>query len=98
MILSNKLKKILMWHELLPLSLAIYLGTVLQKFLESFVKDITMPAILLLMPTKVRNNNYLQSFNEYGFNFTDAISHIFTLFIAIYVCYLFIKLFADKNI
>lgn len=57
-----------------------------------------MPAILLLMPTKVRNNSYLQSFNEYGFNFTDAISHIFTLFIAIYVCYLFIKLFADKNI
>jgi len=98
MLLSNKLKKILMWHELLPLSLAIYLGTVLQRFLESFVRDIVMPAILLLIPRKMRDNNYLQGFDEYGFNFKDAISHIFTLFIAIYVCYLFIKLFADKNI
>ena len=36
--------KTLLWHDLLPLALAVYFGTVLQAFLESLVNHILVPS------------------------------------------------------
>tara|TARA_B100001175_G_C19073354_1_gene432406 strand:+ start:125 stop:400 length:276 start_codon:yes stop_codon:yes gene_type:complete len=41
--------KTLLWHDLLPLALAVYFGTVLQGFLESLVNHILVPLFDYIM-------------------------------------------------
>ena len=90
------LKKLLMWHELLPLSLAIYLGTVMQRFLESTVKHLVVPAITMVVPIDENIDPIkLSILDKYGFNIKDVIAQTFSLTIALIVCYLFIRSLVD---
>jgi len=97
MLYGSRFKKFLMWHELLPLSLAIYLGTVLQKFLESIVKNVIVPATTMVMPITASDAIDLSFLDKYGFNFKEAISQSFSFSIAVYVCYLFVRYFVDSK-
>ena len=49
----TEFKRMLTKSDLLQLSLAVYLGTVLQKFLESIVDGLFMPLLSRLLPISI---------------------------------------------
>ena len=49
--------KTLMWHEVLPLGLAVYLGVVLQSFFESIV-SLIMPHLEAIIPESISKSLY----------------------------------------
>ena len=78
--------KTLLWHDLLPLALAVYFGTVLQGFLESLVNHILVPLI-----------NHISSYffghlKTKSFEVEKFVVKTLTLFIACVVLYAVIKL------
>ena len=80
----------LLWHDLLPLALAVYFGTVLQGFLESLVNHILVPLFDYSMVSiigKTYNRDYNSTINIRGF-----IIQTITLSIACIVLYLCIKM------
>ena len=81
--------KTLLWHDLLPLALAVYFGTVLQGFLESLVNHILVPLFNYIVTMAFGK---LDLHNEKVFNLHDFGIQSITLIIACAVLYFMIKL------
>tara|TARA_Y100000992_G_C20996694_1_gene364503 strand:+ start:39 stop:284 length:246 start_codon:yes stop_codon:yes gene_type:complete len=71
--------KTLMWHEVLPLGLAVYLGVVLQSFFESIV-SLIMPHLEAIIPESLSKGLY-----------SDLIRNTITLTVALCILFLVIR-------
>lgn len=81
--------KTLLWHDLLPLALAVYFGTVLQGFLESLVNHILVPLFDYIVAMAFGN---LHLHDEKIINLHDFGVQTVTLIIACAVLYFMIKI------
>lgn len=70
----------LMWHDLLPLGLGVYLGVVVQAFFESVVSTFVMPLVDLILPDDLGRSIY-----------SDLIKNTITLIIAMLILYIVVK-------
>ena len=71
--------KTLMWHEVLPLGLAVYLGVVLQSFFESIV-SLIMPYLEAIIPESISKGLY-----------SELIRNTITLTLALCILFLVIR-------
>lgn len=78
--------KTLMWHELLPLGLGVYLGVVVQAFFESVVSTLVMPYFDLILPDDLGRSIY-----------SDLIKNTITLIIAMIILYIVVKVIIWRN-
>ena len=74
--------------DLIYMALAVYLGLVLQKLLESFIGDITLPIFSSTLPQKIKSLNL----NILNLNINHFLTQVFSTLLAIVVTYLFMKL------
>lgn len=74
--------------DLIYMALAVYLGLVLQKLLESFIGDITLPIFNSALPQKIKSLNL----NVLNLNINNFMTHVISTLLAIVVTYLFMKL------
>jgi large-conductance mechanosensitive channel len=81
--------KTLLWHDLLPLALAVYFGTVLQGFLESLVNHILVPLFDYIVAMAFGN---LHLHDKKIVHLRDFGVQTVTLIIACAVLYFMIKL------
>ena len=86
---AQKLFKILMWRDLLPLSMAVYFGTVLQRFFESLVNNIIIPVILSVIPERAYKN-YMKT-TKHESDLSDFSLKSLTLLISVIIIYFVIK-------
>jgi large-conductance mechanosensitive channel len=86
---AHKLFKILMWRDLLPLSMAVYFGTVLQRFFESLVNNIIIPIMLSVIPESA-NINFIKK-NKHKTDLSDFSLKLLTLLISVIIIYFVIK-------
>jgi len=87
---SFSLKKVMHFlkkKDLIYMSLAVYLGLVFQKFLESLVGDIVIPLISYPIPEKFRKINI----KILNLNINKFITLLISTMIAIIVTYNFTK-------
>tara|TARA_Y100000992_G_scaffold152453_1_gene101667 strand:- start:11020 stop:11289 length:270 start_codon:yes stop_codon:yes gene_type:complete len=77
--------KTLLWRDLLPLALAVYLGTVFQNFFKSLVSHIILPLIANITPF------YLGTISEHKIDYKELTIDTITLIIAIIIIYIFVK-------
>ena len=90
---TNKLSfknliKFLKQHDLIYMALSVYLGIVLEKFLESFIKDIFVPIVSTPIPNSIKQ----YSFDVLNMNVNNFITNIFRLLMSIIVSYLFVRI------
>ena len=88
---SFSLKKVMHFlkkKDLIYMSLAVYLGLVIQKFLESLVGDIVIPLISYPIPKKFKKINI----KILNLNINKFITLLISTIIAIIVSYNFIKI------
>ena len=71
--------KTLMWHEVLPLGLAVYLGVVLQSFFESIV-SLIMPYLEAVIPESIAKGLY-----------SELIRNTITMTVALCILFLVIR-------
>ena len=85
-----------MEKDLLPLALAIYLGTVMQKFLESIVASLVMPLLGLITPAWF----YTQKLDVMGakLDIGDAISNTIMMIVAILVFFVLVRWIIEKGL
>ena len=95
---KTNIKNFLFNKDLLQLILAVYLGTVLQKFFDSFVNGFVMPLLFILVP----NSNY-DSFIDIqikllGVNIAigNILISLINLLIGFFVSYIFVTHFLYK--
>lgn len=81
--------KTLMWRDLLPLSMAVYFGTVLQRFLESLISNLIIPLIIMLIPKELYKK-YLKT-TEFDTDLRDFSLKLLTLLVSILILYYVIK-------
>ena len=77
--------KILLWRDLLPLAIAVYLGTVFQNFFKSLVSNIFLPFVANIIPF------YLGTISEHKIDYKELTIDTITLIIAIVIIYIFVK-------
>ena len=78
--------------DLLQLILAVYLGTVLQDFFNSFVMGIIMPLMMLLIPNSKYDSIQDIQVKLFGQNLAvgSVIFKSINLFIGFFISYLFV--------
>ena len=86
------LVKILMWHELLPLGLGVYFGVVLQKFFESLVSSIVIPAFELIIP-----KSFFSTLDYGNLDLSDFIGTTINLLIGCIILYYVVKVLKWRN-
>ena len=86
---AQKLFKILMWRDLLPLSMAVYFGTVLQRFFESLVNNVIIPIILSIVPENMYKNFMKKT--KHKTDLSDFSLKLLTLLISVIIIYFVIK-------
>ncbi len=96
----NRFRKFLIEKDLIYFMIAVYTGTVLQRFLESFTKSILIPIFNLITPKWLSEREGM--FNEYleslGFvNIEEFLQNTFNLLIAIIVSYYLIRFVLKIN-
>ena len=93
---GKSIQTFLLEKDLLPLSLAIYIGTVLQKFLEKLVNGLIMPSLKSLTPKPIQdigNNKFLK---DNGFDLKGVFNHTLSLIIAIIISYFLVRYVVEK--
>jgi large-conductance mechanosensitive channel len=81
--------KTLLWHDLLPLALAVYFGTVLQAFLESLVNHILVPLFDYIVAAAFGK---LHLYDKDIINLREFTTQTITLIIACVLLYCMIKI------
>ena len=84
----NKLLTFLEKKDLIYMAIAVYLGLVLQKLLESLAGDIVVPLASAPLPENIKEINL----NVLNMNVNRFIVQIISFLIAVFVSYLFMKL------
>lgn len=70
------------------MAISVYIGVVLQKFLNSFVNDIFVPLVTAPLPDSIREIDL----NIWNLNINRFMIEIINVLIAVFISYLFIKL------
>ena len=86
--LFNNIVLFLKKKDLIYMALAVYLGLVLQKLIESFIGDITLPIFNSALPQKIKSMNL----NILNLNINNFMTQFLSTLLAILVSYLFMKL------
>tara|TARA_B100000029_G_C17257696_1_gene845173 strand:- start:521 stop:796 length:276 start_codon:yes stop_codon:yes gene_type:complete len=86
--LFNNIVLFLKKKDLIYMALAVYLGLVLQKLIESFIGDITLPIFNSALPQKIKSMNL----NILNLNINNFMTQFLSTLLAIIVSYLFMKL------
>ena len=96
--LRGELAKFLYEKDLLQLALAVYLGTALEQFFNSFVLGIVLPLIMIFMPkTKYISLEDIQiSILGQNLSIGLVISKCLNHFIGFVVSYIFVKHFIQR--
>lgn len=89
--LGKKIQKFLLERDLLSLSLAIYLGTVLQQFLASFVDGLVTPLLSMLIPKRLKDFHENSFLKEHNFNIRKIITNLISLVIAVLLSYVLVR-------
>jgi len=74
--------------DLIYMAIAVYLGLVLQNFLESLAGDIVIPLATAPLPENIKDIDL----NVFGMDVNRFIVKLLSFFIAVFVSYLFMKL------
>jgi large-conductance mechanosensitive channel len=97
---KSNIRHFLFDKDLLQLILAVYLGTVVQKFFDSLVHGFIMPLMIILVP----NSNF-DSFEDIQiklFNVDiaigDIIINMINLLIGFFISYMFVTYFLYKYV
>jgi large-conductance mechanosensitive channel len=96
----TRLRNFLIEKDLIYIMIAVYVGTVLQKFLETFTKSIIMPILTLITPEwfEKREKDFKDTLETLGFvNMKELISQTFNLIIAISISYILIRFVLGLN-
>lgn len=96
--IHKELAHFLLEKDLLPISLGIYLGTVLQKFLESIVSGLITPSLHLIIPDKFFHigedkNSILK---KYNFDIQGVINNTLSMILSLVVSYVLVKYIIEK--
>ena len=85
----SAIRKFLSNRELLNLTIAVYLGTVLQKFLEDIISEIIYPLLQIILPESIYKNVDFKFYNT-DINIGKIIKSTISFFVAVVVCYYFV--------
>jgi large-conductance mechanosensitive channel len=97
---SNRLRNFLIEKDLIYFMIAVYAGTVLQRFFESFTSSILIPIFGLITPSWVENKqeDIQTKLEELGFvNIREFLIHTFNLILAIILSYALIRFVLRLN-
>lgn len=90
----NRLRFFLIEKDLIYIMIAVYVGTVLHKFLETFTESIIIPILVLITPQwfEKGEKNIKDTLEALGFvNMKELISQTFNLIIAIIISFVLIR-------
>tara|TARA_A100001234_G_scaffold174111_1_gene155607 strand:- start:1114 stop:1398 length:285 start_codon:yes stop_codon:yes gene_type:complete len=90
-IIKKSIKKTLFKGDLIYLALAVYLGSVMERFLFSVSKDCVQPFISLIFPIEIIHTK----FSLLGLDISDVITQGISLSIALTLSYIILNL-AEK--
>jgi large-conductance mechanosensitive channel len=96
----NRFRNFLIEKDLIYFMIAVYAGTVLQRFLESLTNSIILPIIGIITPSWVsENENNLQDYLEdLGFvDIRNFLIQTFNLLLAIFISYALIRFVLRLN-
>ena len=96
----NRFRNFLIEKDLIYFMIAVYAGTVLQRFLESLTNSIILPLINLITPSWLSEgeNNIQNYLEELGFvDIRNFLLQTFNLLLAIFISYALIKFVLKLN-
>jgi len=97
---ANRLRNFLIEKDLIYFMIAVYAGTVLQRFLESLTHSIILPLINLITPTWLSESeeNIQNNLEELGFvDIRNFLIQTFNLLLAIFISYALIRFVLRLN-
>lgn len=89
--LGKRIQKFLLERDLLSLSLAIYLGTVLQQFLASFVDGLITPLLSMIVPKRLKDFHESSFLKKHNFNLRKIVTDLISLIIAVLISYILVR-------
>ena len=87
----SSIRKFLSDQKLLNLAIGVYLGTVLQKFLEDVISEIIYPLSQIILPERIYKHANIKFYNQ-NINIAKIIKSFISFVIAIIVCYYFVTM------
>tara|TARA_B100000035_G_C21036030_1_gene570999 strand:+ start:2541 stop:2888 length:348 start_codon:yes stop_codon:yes gene_type:complete len=96
----NRFRNFLIEKDLIYFMIAVYAGTVLQRFLESLTNSIILPLINLITPSWLSKveNNIQNNLEDLGFiDIRNFLIQSFNLLLAIFISYALIRFVLKLN-
>lgn len=90
----KELKLFLLKDDLLIISLSVYLGFVLQNFLESLVKHLIFPIINSVVPVNLEKASF--KINNVHIELSEIIKNFINLLIGLILSYIIIRIMIKK--
>ena len=87
---KKELKLLLLKDDFLVISLSVYLGFVLQNFLESLVKHLIFPLLNSVVPVNLEDVSF--KINNVHINFSEIIQKFINLVIGVVLSYVIIRI------
>lgn len=87
---KKELKLLLLKDDFLVISLSVYLGFVLQNFLESLVKHLIFPLLNSVVPVNLEDVSF--KINNVHINFSEIIQKFINLVIGLVLSYVIIRI------
>ena len=87
---KKELKLLLLKDDFLVISLSVYLGFVLQNFLESLVKHLIFPLINSFIPMNLKKANF--KINNVDIELSDIMQNFINLVIGLILSYVIIRI------
>jgi len=87
---KKELKLLLLKDDFLVMSLSVYLGFVLQNFLESLVKHFIFPLLNSVVPVNLEDVSF--KINNVHINFSEIIQKFINLVIGLVLSYVIIRI------
>jgi large-conductance mechanosensitive channel len=87
---KKELKLLLLKDDFLVISLSVYLGFVLQNFLESLVKHLIFPLLNSVVPVNLEDVSF--KINNVDINFSEIIQKFINLVIGLVLSYVIIRI------
>jgi large-conductance mechanosensitive channel len=87
---KKELKLLLLKDDFLVISLSVYLGFVLQKFLESLVKYLIFPLLNSVVPVNLEDVDF--KINNVHIKFSEIIQNFINLVIGLVLSYVIIRI------
>ena len=91
---KKELKLLLLKDDFLVISLSVYLGFVLQNFLESLVKHLIFPLLNSVVPVNLEDVSF--KINNVHINFSEIIQKFINLVIGLVLSYVIIRIMIKR--